>query len=571
MRKMFKVLASVMLAVVVMTSCSPLSKMQKEAANIRYKVTPEVLEVKAGNVDVKIEVNFPPKYFNKAVIVDATPVIVYKGGEKALPMKTLQGEDVQENNTVIPYETGKTITYEASVPYEVAMRISQLDMRLSVRKGDKSADIEPIKIADGVISTANLIQNTPSVALGVDNFQRIIRETKEADIHYLINSSSVSWKELRSADVKALAKFINSANKNERQDLKSLEIKAYASPDGKEDLNEKLANRREASSKRVLKNQVRRVAAFKSDDFIKSLVTAEDWDGFKKLMEESNIQDKELILRVLSMYNDPEVREREIKNISAAFSSIAEEILPKLRRAQLVMNVDNIGFSDEEILAMIKAEPAKLNNDEVLYAATLFSSNADKLYVYETAMKQFPNNWRGFNDAGLVKFNMNNIEEATSLFNKADQLSANNKVVKNNLAAIALYNGDVANAEVLLGAAAGAGQEVDFNNGIVALKKGKYADAVKYLANCKCVNSALASILADNNSEALKKLNANQSGLAVVDYLKAIVGARTNNSQLVLSSLKAAVAKDAKLKEAAKTDLEFSKFFINADFKAIVE
>ncbi|MGB5989040.1 MAG: hypothetical protein WBG43_04820 [Marinifilaceae bacterium] len=571
MRKMFKILASVMVAVVVMTSCSPLSKMQKEAANIRYKVTPEILEVKAGNVDVKIEVNFPPKYFNKAVIVDATPVLKYNGGEKALPMKTLQGEDVQENNTVIPYESGKSITYEASVPYEVAMRISQLEMRISVRKGDKAVDCDPIKIADGVISTATLVQNTPSVALGVDNFQRIIRESKKADIHYLINSSNVSWKELRANDVKALAKFIKAANKNEKQELKSLEIKAYASPDGKEDLNEKLANKREASSKKILKKQVGRVAEFKSEDFIKSLVTAEDWDGFKKLMEESNIQDKELILRVLSMYNDPEVREREIKNISAAFSSIAEEIFPKLRRSQLIMNVDNIGFSDEELLSMIKSEPAKLNNDEVLYSATLFSSAADKLYVYETAMKQFPNDWRGFNDAGMIKFNMSNIEEANALFNKADGLSANKNIVKNNLAAIALYKGDVAKAEVLLGAAVGAGQEVDFNNGIVALKKGKYTDAVKYLANCKCVNSALASILADNNSEALKKLNANQSGLAVVDYLKAIVGARTNNSKLVFSSLKAAIAKDAKLKVAASTDLEFAKFFINTDFKAIVK
>jgi Tfp pilus assembly protein PilF len=571
MKKMFKVLASVMMAVVVMTSCSSLGKMQKEAAKISYKVSPEILETHAGNVAVKIEVNFPPKYFNKEVIVDATPVITYEGGEKAFATKTLQGEDIQENNTVIPYESGKTITYEATVSYEEAMRLSQLEMRLSIRKGDKVIACPAVKIADGVISTSTLVQNTPSIALGVDNFQRIIRETKEADLHYLINSSNASRKELRAEDVKAFADFIKKANKNERQELKGIEIKAYASPDGEEDFNQALAERREKSSKKYIKRSMRRIEEFKSEEFFKSLVTAEDWDGFKTLMEESNIQDKELILRVLSMYNDPEVREREIKNISAAFSSIAKDILPKLRRAKFIMSVDNIGFTNEELLTLIKAEPSKLNNDEVLFTATLLEANADKLYAYELAMNQFPADWRGYNDAAMIKFNMGNIDEANALFVKADDLSANNIVVKNNLGAIALYKGEIENAQVLFGAAAGAGQELDCNNGIVSLKKGKYDDAVKYLSKCKCVNSALASLLAKNNSEALKKLNSIQSELAIVDYLKAIVGARTSNEQLVITSLKAALAKDATLKAAAKTDLEFAKYFTNAEFIATVQ
>lgn len=568
---MFKILASLMMAVVVMTSCSPLNKMQKEAAKISYKVTPQILEVHAGNVDVKIEVNFPPKYFNKAVIVDATPVLKYEGGEKAFATKTLQGEAVQENNTVIPYESGKTITYEATVSYEEAMRLSQLEMRLSIRKGDKTTVCPAVKIADGVISTSTLVQNTPSVVLGVDNFKRIITETKEADIHYLINSAIVRVKELKAEDIKTFEEFIKNAKNNERQELKALEIKAYASPDGKIDFNQSLAEKRESSSKTFIKREMRKIEEFKSEEFFKSLVTAEDWDGFKKLMEESNIQDKELILRVLSMYDDPEVREREIKNISAAFSSIANDILPKLRRSKFVLSVDNIGYTDEELISLVKSNPAILNNDEVLFAASLLESNADKLYAYELAMKQFPADWRGYNDAAMIKFKMSKIDEAKALFTKADQLSANNKIVKNNLGAIALYKGELDNAQVLFGAAAGLGQEVEANNGIISLKKGKYDDAVKHLSNTNTVNSALASILANNNSEALKKLNAIQSDLAIVDYLKAIVGARTNNEVLLFASLKSAIAKDAKMKAAAKTDLEFAKFFINAEFKAIVE
>lgn len=570
MRKMFKILASVMLAVVVMTSCSPLSKMQKDAANIRYKVTPEVLEAHAGNVDVKIEVNFPPKYFNKAVIVEATPVLTYEGGEKAFETNTLQGEDVKENNTVIPYEAGKTVTFTGKVPYEAAMRVSKLEVRLKIRKGEKGIDVPGVKIADGVISTSMLVQNTPAISIGADNFQRVIRSSKEADIHYVINRSDVRWSEMKAEDIKELAKYIKNAKANERQELKGLEIKAYASPDGTEDFNEKLAGKREQSSKKFIKKEMKKVEEFKVEEFFKSLVTAEDWDGFKKLMEASDIQDKELILRVLSMYNDPEVREREIKNISAAFTSIAKEILPKLRRSQLIVSVDNIGYSDEELVKMVKETPEQLNIEEVLFSATLFDNNADKLYVYEVAKKQFANDWRGFNDAGMILFNTGKIDEAKSNIQKADQLSPNNKVVKNNLGAIALYSGDVASAEVLFGAATGAGVELDYNKGIVSIKKGNYKDAVKYFGKCSCVNSALASILAGNNNEAIQKLNAAEE-TAIVDYLKAIVGARTNNESLVLNSLKAAIALDVNLKASAKTDVEFAKYFSNAGFKAIVE
>ncbi len=568
---MFKVIVSVFMAALVIAACSPLNKMKKEAANIKYDVTPDVLEAHADMVDVKIVVNIPAKYFNKNVVVEATPVIKYEGGEKAFNTKVLQGEKVQENNTVVPYETGKTITYTGKVSYENAMRISDLEIRLKGRKGDKSVDFEPMKIAGGVIATATLVQNSPMSIVGKDAFQRIIPENKEADIHYLINSSAVRWGEKKAEDIKALEDFVKAAKANERQELKGFEIKAYASPDGKEDFNEKLATRREATSKKFIKKELRKVEEFKLEDFFSSKITAEDWEGFRKLMEQSDIQDKELILRVLSMYQDPEVREREIKNISAVFKQIAKDVLPKLRRAQFIMSVDNIGYSDEELKDLIKNNPAELNVEEVLYSATLFDNNADKLYVYEIAKKQFANDWRGFNDAGMVLFNMGKISEAKANFDKADALSANNKIVKNNLGAVELVKGNVANAEVLFGAAAGAGEEVNYNNGIVEIKKANYKQAMNYFGSCKSVNAALACILAGNNNEALQKLNSAEADDAMVYYLKAVVGARTNNEGLIFSNLKAAVAKDASVKGLAKTDMEFAKYFENADFKSIVE
>ena len=291
----------------------------------------------------------------------------------------------------------------------------------------------------------------------------------------------------------------------------------------------------------------------------------------KKAMEESNIRDKELILRVLAMYSDPEVREREIKNISSAYSVVAEQILPKLRRSKFVVNAERIGKSDEEIRNLAKSNPSALNVEELLYAATLFDNNGDKLAIYEAAMRQFPNDWRGFNDAGMILFETGKVAQAKADFEKANALSANNKTIKNNLGAVELINGNVKEAEVLFGAATGAGNEVNYNKGIVAIMKGDYKAAVDYFGKCNCVNAALANILAGNNNEAAKKLNEGKDDSALASYLKAVIAARNNDNSAVLSNLKTACSKDASMKKLAATDMEFAKLFDNADFQAIVK
>ncbi len=418
-----------------------------------------------------------------------------------------------------------------------------------------------------------MVDNTPAAAIGADKFERITKEEQEAAIYYLINSAQIRTKEIKSGDIKALEKFIKDAKVAEDMELKNIQIQSYASPDGPMSLNEKLANNRENAADKFVKNNMKKnkVDEYKNLDFFKKYVVAEDWEGFKKAMEESNIRDKELILRVLAMHSDPEVREREIKNISSAFSTIADQILPKLRRSKFVVNAERIGKSDEEIRDLAKSNPAELNVEELLYAATLFDNNGDKLAIYETAMKQFPSDWRGFNDAGMILFEMGKIEQAKANFQKADQMAANNKVIKNNLGAVELKNGNVKEAEVLFGAATGVGNEVNYNKGIVAIMKGDYKAAVDYFGKCNCENAALANLLAGNNSEAAKKLSENKSDSALAAYLKAVVAARNNDTNAVLSNLKAACAKDAAMKQLAATDLEFAKLFDNADFKAIVK
>ncbi|PXX96210.1 hypothetical protein DF185_20750 [Marinifilum breve] len=566
-------LASLALAGLVLTSCAGLNKMKKEASDIKYQVTPEVLEAHADMVDVKVVVNIPGGYFNKKATVVATPVLKFEGGEKAFPSKTLQGEKVQGNNTVVPFETGKTITYTGKVPYEQAMRISDLEVRMTASKGEQSVEFDPYKIADGVVATATMVQNNPMNIIGKDAFQRIIPETQEADLHYLINSSQVRWSEMKAEDVKALKAYLDAVKADEKKEYKGVEVSAYASPDGKQDWNEKLAGKREVSSSKYIKKEMKRgkMAEYAAEDFFKSKVTPEDWEGFQKLMKASNIQDKELILRVLSMYSDPEVREKEIRNISAAFDDVKKEVLPKLRRAKFTVNVDLIGKSDAELKDLGMNNPAELNVEELLYSATLVKSADDKLKIYESAKKQFSKDWRGYNDAGMILFGMGKVADAKSNFEKADKLSANNPVVKNNLGAVELVNGNVAEAEVLFGAATGAGKEVNYNQGIVAIMKADYDTAVKHFGDCPSVNAALANILAGKNNVALEKLNANTSDVAMVYYLKAVVGARTDNNNLVFTNLETAVAKDASLKSVAKSDMEFAKVFEDAKFKAIVE
>ena len=573
MKKTLGFVAVVALSGLITVSCSSLNKMKKRAGEITYSVTPETLVAKGGMVDLKIDVTFPAKYFNKKVAIEATPVLRFKGGEKAYEMKAIQGEKVQGNAEVIPYETGKTVSYMSRIPYEDAMRLSDLEIDITGAKGAKTVKFDPRKIGDGVIATETLVVNAPATSVGEDKFQRIIKQQEEAAIYYLINSANIRSKEMTSEEMKKLEAYIKEAAAKENMNLNGIDVRSYASPDGAYDFNEKLANQREKSSSTFLKKQMKKgkVDQYKDENFFKNFVVAEDWDGFKKAMEESNIQDKELILRVLSMHSDPEVREREIKNIASAYSTIADQILPKLRRSKFVVNAERIGKSDEEIRSLAKSDPSALNVEELLYAATLFDNNADKLAVYESAMSQFPNDWRGFNDAGMILFETGKVAQAKADFEKANALSANNKTIKNNLGAVELINGNVKEAEVLFGAATGAGNEVNYNKGIVAIMKGDYKAAVDYFGKCNCVNAALANILAGNNNEAAKKLNEGKDDSALASYLKAVIAARNNDNSAVLSNLKTACSKDASMKKLAATDMEFAKLFDNADFQAIVK
>jgi len=579
----FKPLAIILLAAVLFSSCSSLQKMKKNANLINFKTTPEVLETHAGKVDVAIDGKFPAKYFAKKVTMVATPVLKYDGGEKTFEPVTLQGEKVKANNKVITFTGGGSFAYKDAVTYAEAMRLSNLELRITASQGSKSVDFAPIPLAKGVIATPTLVVNMPTPIIGVtreknntgkydpniDAFQRIVPDEYTADIKYLINKADIRKEELTKDEMARLNEYNKEAAKDPRKKIKSMEVSSYASPDGGMELNTKLAEKRMDVSSKFLTSELKKDEV---EAEFKTKFTPEDWDGFKEMMSKSNIQDKELILRVLSMYTDPEVREREIKNLSSAFTSVAAEILPQLRRSKFTTSIDLIGRTDEEIAALADSDPSKLNPAELLYAATLTKDANKQLAIYNSFMKQFPNDWRGYNNAGMALVKQQKYADAKSLFEKAEKLNNNEPIIKNNLGVCELKEGNLAKAETYFGAASGAGDAVNNNLGILSIIKGDYAKAVKYFGDTDSPNTGLAKILAGDNNGALKSLeNCTWVDSSMTEYFKALVGARTAKENLMYESLDKAIKMKPELKKTAATDMEFAKYFNEARFKEIVK
>ena len=560
-------------AALILSGCAGLTKMRDNAPTVSYQVKPNPLETHKGEVTVTVDTKFPEKYFNKKAVVVATPVLKYEGGQKEFESTTLQGESVKANNKVIPY-AGGSYSYTGTIPYVPDMMKSELSVKMSARIKEKTpVEFSSPKIADGVIATATLVQNKPKTVMVGDKFVRVTPESYKADIHYVINKYDVRKAELKSDDVMAFETAIKDAKAASNKQFKGAKISAYASPDGPLDLNEKLAGNRQGSADKYLKKALKdnKITEAEAAEFLSMISTAEDWDGFKELMEKSNIQDKELILRVLSMYSDPVVREKEIKNISKAYAEIAEDILPQLRRSVMAVNVDVVGLSDEELLNLAKTDPSKLKIEEILYGATLTKDDAEKLAIYEAAALAFPDDVRTHNNVGYVLMKMGKVAEAKAAFEKAKALK-DDEVSKANLGAVALAEGDLVTAENLLSAGMGAGDAASYNLGIIKIKQGDYAAAVNYFGSKPSFNAALAQLLNGNNEKALATLNEmGEVECGCVYYLKAVASARAGKEDGVFSNLRIAAGKDGKWKDLALKDAEFLKFAQNEAFKAIVQ
>jgi len=542
---------------VALTGCSKkLGQMQADY----FTTNPNPLEVVGQNVPATVTARIPAKYFVKNAEVTVTPYLTYAGGETASTAYTYQGEKVRGNNPVISYDNGGTVTIPVNYTYTPEMAASKLELDFTVRQGKKTYVLPRVAVANGVIATAAMADaGSVMPALAADKFQRVIQDKVDADILFLINQANIRDNQLRTGQMTGLHDRIQNANADARQEITEINIQSYASPDGAYDFNKKLAEKRENATKGYMDKQLKGVSFGElTADF-----TPEDWEGFRRLVSESNIQDKDLILSVLSMYSDPEEREREIHNLSSVFEQLAEEILPKLRYSRISAKINVIGKSDEEIAQTFASNPSSLSVDEILYYASLTDSPEQRAKIYSTAAELYPTDYRTFNNLGMAQYQLGDYDAASASFAQASRLAPASAEPQMNLGLAALNSGDFSGAQSRFGNAAGV-PELNEALGVYYLKQGDNAAAARAMQGVTSNNAALAQILTKDYSAAKKTLAAIPTPDATTYYLMAVLGARTNNESMLANSLRQAVKLDPSMAAKAAADLEFNRFNLSA-------
>ncbi len=554
-------------------ACNPLSNMTKKASEVTYSVTPSPLEMHGDSVELNISGAIPPRFFNKKVSVEVTPTFVHEGGEITFEKIVLVGEDSEVEGQKIAFEKGGSFSYNDKIPYQDGLENGKLMASAVGKYKTKEKSFDPREVGTGTIITPMWAMDDDMVILGADNFNRVVPMDSKATLNYLVNSANVRGSELSDDDMKALGAWAKEMAGNPMFSFKGIDVVAYASPEGELSLNSNLADNRAKSGANSAKNILNRnrVKGTSESGFMNTMGKGEDWDGFKAAMQATDIKDKDLILRVLEMYEDKSKREEEIRNMAATFEVLQEEILPSLRRSEVTIKGELTAYSDDEIKAFSKSAPDTLSAEELLYAATLTEDMDEKANIYRSYSKLHAEDWRGPNNVGYVLMMQNKMDDAKAEFDKANTLSPNNPVVNNNLGVYERASGNNEKAMELYNAATGAGPEVGNNKGYLYLKMGDYTEAVSNYGSVKSFNAALATTLSGDNDAALQIIDASPAAsTAAGSYLKAVIGARMNNQSMCVSNLKAATAADPSLKAKAKKDAEFTEYRDNAEFQAAV-
>lgn len=564
---LFVLAASVILT---LTNCNGLKKMIENAEDINYSVNPEVLEMHNGEVAVTIKGNFPEKYFNKKVSATITPTLVWEGGEQALEPVFLQGEKIDGNAQVIEYKVGGAFTYNDKFEYKPEMRRSTLELRITATKGKKTESFEPEVIAEGIIATPDLVKMMGQGSSAKDKFVKDTPDSQMGLINYDKNKSALKYGENKRDEIVALKEFVEAVVEDERKEFTNVELTSYASPEGTMEQNSKVSNDRSKTIDNFVKKEFKKVEDFQNDDFFQYLVTEEDWDGFKKAVAESDLADKDMILRVVNMNTDPEKREEEIRNMTETFQELEKEIHPLLRRSEVKVNIMLIGNTDEEIDALFASTPEELTVEELLYLGA-FSTDLDKkLAVYTKTTEMYAKDWRGFNNLACVQYKKGDIAGSKTSIEKAKSLEANGTVF-NNLGNVYLAEGNIEEAETNFQSATGVA-EASLGQGVIAIKGGQYKNAVDFFGEFCSFNAGLAKLLNGDYDGAIQAVDCGDDKDNDWNfYLKAVAGARKGDSDVLFNNLRTACTKNADLKEIAAKDMEFYKYFENDTFKTIVK
>lgn len=540
-------------SVLFMASCSKMGPLSAD----NFTVTPNPLESQGGKVAATVNGTFPEKYMKKKAVVTVTPELRYANGQVAKGQSaTFQGEKVMGNDQTISYKVGGRYTMKTSFDYVPEMQKSDMYLTFDARKGKKVYNVPAVKVADGVIATSELYRRTLASENGViapDTFQRVNAKKQEANIKFLINQANIRKSELKNNSVKEFIEMLKKINADrEGLNIQNVEIQAYASPEGGVKFNDKLAGQRKDQSEKYVKKTLKQT---KVDAALDAHYTAQDWEGFQKLVAASNLQDKDVILRVLSMYEDPQEREQQIRNMSAGFQELANGILPELRRSRLIINYETIGRSDEQIKEQYKNDASKLSADELLYSATLDETPAKQEEIYKKTVEAYPNDYRAYNNLAALALAKGDKESAQQYAAKAAQLGSDTPEAQANLGLISLINGNVQDAERAISKGANS-ENVKAALGALNIAKGNYAQAESDFGKTASNTAALAQILNKNYAAAAKTLDKVENPNAMTDYLHAIAAARRGNKFAAASYLKEALQKDASLKEYADNDLE---------------
>ena len=541
-------------ALLALSSCS--SKLGALSAD-NFSVNPNPLETEAGKVPTTINGKFPEKYMKKKAVVTVTPELRYADGKTAKGNgATFQGEKVAGNNQTIQYKVGGNYTMNTSFDYVPEMQKSDLYLTFDAYVGKKKVNVPEVKVATGVISTSEFYKKTlasDGACIAPDSFQRVKAQKQEAEIKFLINQANLRKSEMKNNSVKEFVQMLKKINSDrEGLNIKNVEVAAYASPEGGVKFNDKLASKRQNTSEKYVKQTLKNTKV-KTD--VDARYTAQDWDGFQKLVAASNLQDKDVILRVLSMYQDPQEREQQIRNMSAGFRELADGILPELRRSRLIINYETIGRSDDQIKEQYNADPTKLSADELLYAAALEDNVDKKEAIYKKTAEIYPNDDRAFNNVAALEFAKGNNDAAKEYLAKAVNAKSDAAEANANKGLVALLEGNTAEAQNHIAKATGAN---DLNKALGALNiaNGKYAQAEQNFNGVNSNTAALAQILNKNYAGAISTLNGVKNKTGVTDYLLAIANARQGNNDAASSYLKSALQKDPSLASYAANDLE---------------
>lgn len=539
-----------------LTGCSKkLSKFESDY----FTTTPTPLETVGQNVTAGVTARIPAKFMVKNAMVTATPVLKWQDGEAKGEPTVFQGENVLANGQVISYVNGGTAQIPFTTPYRPEMAQSDLWLEFVVDQKGKSYALPQVKVGRGVVATSTLASAaTVAPAIAKDSFQRVINEQFAANINFLVNQANIRSSQTETEAYRALNEQLRAAASAPDREIAGLTVNSYASPEGSYEFNEQLAQKREKTTTALLEAQLKKD---KVSDFgeLTSSFTPEDWEGFKQLLEKSNIQDKELILAILQMHTDPAEREKEIRNLSSVFNEIKEQILPQLRYSRIVASINVMGKTDQEMIDLFNTNPSKLSDDELLYLATLTNDNGRKLEIYKKAVQLFPNDYRGYNDLGAVQFAMGDYTGARASFDHALKLNRNAKEADMNLGLLAMLEGNMNQAQTLLGGAASLPEAGDAL-GVYYLTQGDLQKALTSFGSAKTNNAALAQILAKDYAAARTTLASVTNPDATTYYLAAVLGARTGSENMVMTNLRQAISRDGSLLQRARKDLEFANY-----------